>query len=158
MSDLDKMQILKDCAEVGKLPISGGRYIVVSTASRLKDGSGCGVYLDLEDKNGNDIPLAAMIDHLKEDGDPCIHLFAAYDFESDELETARKWTKEDIEEVENPKPEQEEKPWSVTFTATIGVNNASNREEAIELAKKSLTRLDMDGVDLLCEVDQVEEN
>lgn len=97
MSDLDKMLVIKDCEDVGKIPISGGRYLIISTASRLKDGSGCGVYIDLEDKSGNDIPLAAMIDHLKEDEEPCIHLFAAYGLSSDEMETVQKWTKEEIE-------------------------------------------------------------
>lgn len=100
MSDLDKMPILEDCEDVGKIPISGGRYIIISTASRLDDGSGCGVYIDLEDKNRNDIPLASVIDHLKEDEEPCIHLFAAYGLGSDEMETIQKWTKEEIEENE----------------------------------------------------------
>lgn len=97
MSDLDKMLVLKDCEDVGKIPISGGRYLIISTASRLDDGSGCGVYIDLEDKSGNDIPLASVIDHLKEDEDPCIHLFAAYGLDCDEMETVQKWTKEKIE-------------------------------------------------------------
>lgn len=33
MSDLDKIPVLKDCGDVGKIPISGGRFLLLPDES-----------------------------------------------------------------------------------------------------------------------------
>lgn len=60
--ELEKIKTLPDDADIGKIPISDGRYILVSTMHHLKDGTGAGVFLDLIDQKGNAIPLAVLTD------------------------------------------------------------------------------------------------
>ena len=60
--DMSKIKTFPDGTDIGKIPISDGRYILVSTMSRLKDGTGAGVFLDLIDQKGNDISLAVLTD------------------------------------------------------------------------------------------------
>lgn len=86
--ELEKIKTLPDDADIGKIPISDGRYILVSTMSRLKDGTGAGVFLDLIDQKGNELQLAVLTDTT--DGiEHGIRLLHAPDpYEDDDMETS----------------------------------------------------------------------
>lgn len=127
--------------------------------SRLDDKSGGDVYIDLLDKNGTDAPLALVTDYLTAPGDESIRLMASYDpYGSDDLDTVFKWDKEEIEAGEAPEePEPEKKPYSVTFSTTIGVDAASSLREAIEIAQENLKGLDAKKVEDMFEVAQIDD-
>ena len=117
------------------IPISGGRYLVITTMDRLDDNSGGGVYIDLKDRKGYDVPLMAVSDYLTDKEDESIRLMVSYSFEDDELESVHKWSKQEIEKEEGVIPAQ--KKYSISFSAKVDVE-AVDETAAIKEAWKKI--------------------
>ena len=74
---------------------------MISTSSRLDRDNGGGVYIDLLDKNGDDIPLAFVSDYLGVSGENSIKLRAYEDpYNNDDAAMACEWSKELVESGE----------------------------------------------------------
>ena len=104
--NLDEIKTLKENTIIGKIPLRDGRYFVLTAQSRLPDGSGRGVYLDLVDKNGNDVPLAVLTDSSATREDDISLLCAEHPYQSTEMEYAKVWEYSYLEAGEKRDKEQ----------------------------------------------------
>lgn len=62
MIDIGKLKTLPEDTDIGKIRLSDGRWLVVSTISRISDDTGAGIGLNVVDKKGNELQLAVLTD------------------------------------------------------------------------------------------------
>ena len=62
MIDIDKLKTLPEDTDIGKIRLSDGRWLVVSTMSRIADDTGAGIGLKVVDKKGNELQLNVLTD------------------------------------------------------------------------------------------------
>ena len=62
MIDIGKLKTLPEDVDIGKIRLSDGRWLVVSTMSRIADDTGAGIGLNVVDRKGNELQLAVLTD------------------------------------------------------------------------------------------------
>ena len=100
MIDIDKLKTLPEDVDIGKIRLSDGRWLVVSTISRIADDTGAGIGLNVVDRKGNELQLAVLTDTT--DGiEHGIRLLQARDpYNDDDMETSHFWDKSYFEDGE----------------------------------------------------------